>query len=332
MTAENPDDFVTSLRRRRDYVNAVIGQKGVTPQPLFLSNEEAQSLKAMLDPLIDPGIRGAVATGIMEGFGADAERVFRQLGIDDPVLKMGALEASRGGDPATMHLALQGQALIREKAVSIPTEATVRTLPAYTQTAQVLQNIPGGVDSMSDLTAYANAIYAGKAMGVDPASADGIALYEKAWQMALGETTDPRGVARGGLKPVFDQPMLLPPDLTAEEVELAISRATGVQDTGGLMGFPARAGLAVLGALGVEGATPQPRPSAWAAAADGNMPYYVGRPLDPALFASGRVQIIPFANANNPGRYYMTVDGNPTTDASGRMFMFDIHKLIGATK
>lgn len=325
MGTESPQDAITAMRRRRDYVNAVIGQKGLTENPLFLSEEEAASLKAVLDPGVEPGIRAMVATGIVQGFGPDAERVFRQLGIDDPVLKMGAMLSSRGVDATVMTQALQGQALMREKAVQVPSDAQVRASPSYSTMVTMLEQIPGASNTVSDVAAFATSIYASGALGIDPDSAAGQELLEKSFQRALGQNTDPTGKVRGGVAPIFGMETLLPPDVAATDLEMAVSRAAGTTATGG--GF--FSGMAALGGA-LMGESVQPTPDAWAAA--GGVPHYLGQPLTTKMWQQERVQMIPLGNPKNPALYRMTVDGNPVTDATGRMLAVDVYKLMQATK
>lgn len=322
MTTESPEDAIVAMRRRRDYVNAVVGQKGLTESPLFLSADEAESLKAVLDVGVEPGIRAAVATGIIRGFGADAERVFKQLGIDDPVLKMGAMLSSRGVDATVLTQALQGQALIQEKAVQLPKQADIMSSEEAARITKALQQIPGGTQRISEVMSFANALYASQAVGIDPSSGDATTLMETSMQRALGlQKWD--GYSTGGIQPVYGSDALLPANVAPQELELAISRAFGVSESAPASPTGPREGM--LDARAPAAAMPQ----AWEAA--GGIPYVGSTPLSPREFQSEMVRLVP----GDRGGYRMEIHMGgaviPVTTADGRLYRLDVNRLIDAT-
>ena len=103
----NPETAVAGFAARAAYAHGLVAS-GHAPYLSFLSKEEADALGAALGKDVPAEIRLATASAVIEGFGADAARVFGEIKMDDPVLKMSALLVSRTDNSAIASLAMKG--------------------------------------------------------------------------------------------------------------------------------------------------------------------------------------------------------------------------------
>lgn len=311
-------DAVKGLAARAEYSRRLV-ETGHAPYLSFFTEEESNSLGLALGKDSPPEARLAAVGAIIEGFGADAPRALAELKMDDPVLKMSGMLMARGGDSATAMEAMKGQALLDEGLVQAPSKAnTIDAVSA--DVAAALSFAPEG--AQGEVMAMATALYAARARGVTD-EAQQKTLMEGAIQSALGQTTNKRGEMVGGVQEVGGYPVLLPTGVSAEAADTAMSKAMGA-DVFGVSQFAQDERVAVMAERWAK-AGPHGQP--------GSVPMMGGEPVDPRLFSSGNIKITP-VNGSTYRMDYVSGDGTvlQVRNANGGAFVFDLEKLIEATK
>jgi hypothetical protein len=324
-TTEGLDKFGEWMRAMVDYSDRKRGE-GYFADPVFLSAEQNRAISAVLSASTDPETRAAFAMAIAAGAGDEASRVFSHLDTD-PVLKQGAMLASFDGDYAVLLDALRGQELLATKQVSLPQNAN--SLADHNLDAAMVfldMGIDGTGAEMRGVMDLAAALYAADPASAarDPSSSEAMTGYSAAINRALGQKSV-NGRLYGGVQQVMGLNTLLPPTVSGDAANEALRRAAGdarpMPSLGGYSGFSTPA-------------TPV-NAQAWSAASrSGTIPYMAGQPVTARDLSSGRVSLIPYS-ATEFRMVYNNPRGNsgvPLTDDNGMPYVFDIEKLIDATR
>jgi hypothetical protein len=324
-----PDAFGESIAERITSAMALAGfdENGERTLPRYtneialLSKEEQAQIAQFLGPENDPQIRLAYAAAAVKTMGADSARLFQEARVD-PGFKMGAMMLANGGDEAMVSQALRGQEMRKSGMVVIPGKgATISTIGP--EIAKAVGHIP--VEAQADIKEFALDIYAAQAVGVDPNSDAASELLKKSLNQALGQSTDRRGQLTGGVQKVGRNPeVLLPIGVTAGEAESALRT--------GIMGFdPEASAMSFMQGFNREQAAAT-RERMWAAAGAASGPMLGGQPLDPQVFHTGKLQLVPHPSAKNFYMMMVNTGSNITDvrDVNGNAFMFNLVDLIEA--
>lgn len=313
---DDPEQFISSLEARRDYANGMV-EEGYVDSPAFLSNAEVESLSAVLSKDSPPEVRAAVAGALVSGFGEDAGTVFKSLKVDSVTAWGGSLMA-KGGSGAIAAEALRGQQIIDENQAQLPPEKEWRS------TFQ--ENFRGALDGLptdtiqaeADVMKFAKAIYANRA-AAPGFEADESAMNE-AINIALGQTTNPRGETVGGVQEFFGNDTLMPLGVNAERLQQAfIPRDVRVWGSA------------------IAGGEPADNPEFWSRisvqmnedgeAHSGGVPRIGGEFLPLEMLANGDVRFVPVGGT----RYRMEVQRSGSTldvhTPEGALYIVDLSRL-----
>lgn len=307
--AATPEAFIAALGARAGYGRKLVAD-GYIKTPAFLSNDEAETVGALLGKGVDPAIKAMLSGAIATAFGSDAATVFKEVKSDDPVTVYAGLMIAGGGNQATATAAMLGQQLLDEGAVKAP--ASVAKIPD--DVAAALSVIPNDARKMGDLLKFATAIYANTAAGVDPNSEQAAGLFKSAMQAALGQDTDRWGRTTGGVQSVGGHQILLPIGISGEDVDAGVRAA---------LGKPAEYWPLLSGGKPRAEAVP-----ANAALWGGKTPMLGGEPLTQAMWDKGLLRIVPAGKSGY--RIEMMIQGQVASDVrdeNGAVFFFDLTKL-----
>lgn len=313
---EDPSSAITAMQERKAYADDLV-TAGYTDMPIYLSDQEAEMLGQAMSKETPPELRAVMAAAIVEGFGAGADRVFGEIKSDDPTTKYAGKLMARGGDKAVAFEAMRGQTMLDEGLVQAPPMSS--SLSAISpDISAALSIVP--ITAQGELRKFAVSIYAARARGVTDAE-DQKAIMEGAVQSALGQTTNKRGKVIGGVQPIGDNPVLLPPGISGEDAQHALEMAfsAGQRNLSPMEGF-AQIGAALLGQDTI-GQLPQE----WVG---GNTPLLGGKPLNPKLFNNGNIRLVPSTGSSY--RIEVVTNGAVTDarNAAGGIFEFDLSELI----
>lgn len=211
-----------ALTARRDYALGMVTD-GYVDEPLFFTEAERDAFTALIGDGTDPIARAAIGLSLTRAFGSQAGRVMTELDAA-PVLRHSAAVVAAGGSEALIAEALRGQQLLDDNVVRLPPGSLDTIMPE-----DVRAGLPEGFRFNEALVDTIHALYAARAQGVDPSSQDATDLLTGAIQSALGQETHARGRLTGGVQEVGEQeaPTLLPPGISARQVEDGLTRAIG---------------------------------------------------------------------------------------------------------
>lgn len=233
---ENPVAFAEGLVKRLT-VDAYVREKGYTKAPAIFDQEEAATLKAVLAPDADAAPKLALAEAVLAASEGQPDRVLGALPRDD--VFAGAVDALRGSNRELAASMLRGQQKIALGTVKMPSNSDM-TLLFDTVTAGVFDG-PGDERLKARKMAEAAARYADLARGVDFDAQSGdngyrvpvagvtffddntaVDLFSQAIQDVNGARRDRNGATLGGVQIIRDAPVILPPSVSADEVETAL--------------------------------------------------------------------------------------------------------------
>jgi hypothetical protein len=324
LTVDNPETFIKGLAARREHMNMLIDE-GFTSTRAYLSQEEAQTIGAMMGKETPAEIRAAMAGAIVAGFGEDAVTVFGEINADKVTAFAGKMMAL-GGNPAVAAQIFQGQAIIDEGLVQLPSE-NARIDAFNLQVSTALQGVPDRLSVEGEILAAARAIYAVNAKGIEYTSEAASELMGQAVQTALGQSTNKRGETTGGVQPILGHQTLLPVGVSGVQVDDALKRALGAEQSrsdpvSGLMSRMTQIGRSITGQEAPDTS------DVWDSV--GGPPLFNGKPLPKRLVESGAIRIVPYQ-----GLYRMEITSGNTTlpaeDKDGNIFFFDLQSLMEAT-
>lgn len=223
----NPEGFVTGLSRRLSFDQTMRGQGYTRGQAVF-SNDELTDIKAAIDPKADAETRLAMAR-VFTTMGDEAARYLGGpvLQADPAFVRATELLSLTGSDTVAREI-LRGQQRIESKTVNMPSQKDiVATFDEITRGA-----FDDNVALKSRLIEAARAAYADGAAGIDPDGeasvvpfmddTQAVEAFGAAVQRVLGAVPDRNGdLAIGGLQEIGGKPVLLPPGVAADDVEVA---------------------------------------------------------------------------------------------------------------
>jgi hypothetical protein len=220
----DPAPFVQGLAARMDYDQWAVNA-GQTKTQAILSADEKAGLVKVMDPKADVAPKMALMRSMLA---AGQGRLGKLASVTeaDPVFSRAARLLADTGDAALAEQMLRGQQKAALGTVNLPTERQMNT---------VLDEITGGTFDgnpglKAELLASSRALYADAAAGINPDGASSLMpfmddedaqnLFSTSVQRALGARADRSGqLSIGGLQPVNDKPVWLPPGIGADDVE-----------------------------------------------------------------------------------------------------------------
>jgi hypothetical protein len=219
IAAAEPSDLVGAFRARAGYGGA-LATTGYVGRPVYFSQDERAALKEAADLGRSPEERAALAASIVAGFGRDAPRALAEIGADDVFAHMGGL-AAVGGSPALVAEAFRGQQALKDNLTVLPEAPARRGIVDET----FGDLFAGDTPLEGRIVRAAEAVYAGRARGVDPKSREGERLFRAALQEVLGAGVTPRGEQTGGVQSVRRVETLLPMGVTGDAASTALDMA-----------------------------------------------------------------------------------------------------------
>lgn len=302
-------EFVKALTARAAY-GRQLAADGYIKAPAFLTNDEAETIGALLGKGVDPAIKTVLSGAIVQALGPDAAAFFKEVKSDDPVTIYAGMMIAGGGNQATASAAMRGQQLLDEGAVQAPSKAT--SIAAVSpEIASALSVVPNDAKRTGDLLKYATAIYANNAQGLDPSSEAATALMKNSMQMALGQDVDRNGRVTGGVQSIGGNSVLVPVGVSGDDAGKAIARALGSDEQ------------FMFGPFGpVQTAVGVPAdPSLWG----GKTPMIGGEPITSAMWDKGILKLVPAGK--NGYRMEVVIQGeakDDVRDQDGNVFFFDL--------
>lgn len=184
---------------------------------LYLNKAEADQFAAVISgPDVDQAL--GVITNVTENFGDAAPQVLAQIGAKDTIAQLSGALVIETGDITGARAMLRGRAMLAEGKGVKPAAEVRRAVPAGVAPAFPNANDP----RMQTLVEAADAHYAATGIIVaDPKSPEAKAAYTKSLNAVAGQTKRGDQIF-GGFQTVNDQVTLLPPRLTAADVETAV--------------------------------------------------------------------------------------------------------------
>jgi hypothetical protein len=214
IVTDSPEDLVRSFSERARYAQQIV-DAGYTDDRRFFSAEEAQVIGLGLSDEADPEERAAFAAGLVQGFGRNAASAARELGAGESVQHWIGT-AAYTGNLVVMGEALTGSAM-RRSGQARPAAAEDQILE--TVSPDVFDALPRNAALISTLMEAAMD-HAAFSSGQEPPDAAALA---SSVQLALGQSPD----GRGGVQDVFGSPTLLPPGMSASQVQNSLLQASG---------------------------------------------------------------------------------------------------------
>lgn len=314
MATATPETISSALAARKAYGLKLV-EDGYVSTPAFLSDEEAAMLGSLMGRDIEPGARSMLASVIVQGFGDQAGSVFREIKSDDPVTRYGGMLMARGGNATVSATAMRGQQMLDEGLVQAPSKA-VSVSAISTDIASAMAQLPNGAMKEADVLAFATAIYASGARGIDPASAKAKELMASAVQQALGQENK-RGRVTGGVQEIGGFHTLLPVGVSGEDMIAGIRIGLGAP----AQNWPLLSG----GKPRVEAVPPDA--TVWG----GKVPMLGGEPIKAEWFDRGMVRMVPVTGRSY--RMEIVIDGavqGDVRDVNGNVFTFDAEAVASA--
>ncbi len=213
----DPAAVAGAFSERINASNAAGQHFGVSPR--YFRPGEAEQIEAAVKA--DPAKGLAIAAGLVDAAGRDADRVLRELGETAPAVALsGGLIAAGGSRQAALDL-ISGYGKSPEGKAYTDIPNTKRIPVAQTIAGDALQFSPAEVNRLDE----AAAAIARKRLydaGVDPKKEDARPFYEKAYQEAAGATFS-NGVQFGGFTKFSggmfsrSRQILVPPSIRADK-------------------------------------------------------------------------------------------------------------------
>jgi hypothetical protein len=319
----DPQAMMNALTARAEYANGLV-QQGYVARPTFFSRAEADDLSLAMGKDMPDEVRLALAQAVASGLGDNAIFAFDQLDLD-PVLGHSGRMLASGGDAATAMEALRGQRMLDEGLVSIPAALT-RIDAVAPEISEALSGIPANdVEMLSSITAYAQAIYAANARGVDPDSQQAKDLMAAAIQRAMGQSEDANGRTTGGVQRVLNGSVWLPVGMSGDLVNERLrdmvppsGLGAGFQDMAEAFNDSRDVRLARWRASQAEGIAP-------------SLPYVGTQPMPANLLRSAR--LVPVGGENGSVYRMEIVRSGTVLDVvteSGDIFYLDLKRMMEA--
>ncbi|MCZ4076301.1 hypothetical protein [Agrobacterium sp. LMR679] len=213
----DPAMVAGAFSERINAANAAGQHFGVSPR--YFRPGEAEQIEAAVKA--DPAKGLAIAAGLVDAAGRDANRVLRELGETAPAVALsGGLVAAGGNRQAALDL-ISGYGKSPEGKAYTDIPNTKRIPVAQTIAGDALQFSPAEVNRLDE----AAAAIARKRLydaGIDPKKEDARPFYEKAYQEAAGATFS-NGVQFGGFTKFSggmfsrSRQILVPPSIRADK-------------------------------------------------------------------------------------------------------------------
>jgi hypothetical protein len=327
----DPASLATGLAQRLTFATTLQQQGYVRdPRAAVLDEAERTALRAITAPDADVQPKLDLAMALAQGTGGNPEFLTRIIGADPVFAEATRLMVETGSSEVAASM-LRGQQRVATDAAIVP--------PKGDQIA-LFNDITGGVfeddpRASAQIRAAAEALFADTVFGLDvadPNNAQAVNVaYSTAVQRVTGATPDANGdLTVGGVQPLRDGMVRLPPGVPLADVETALESVEG-QLRGWLDSDTADQPLMDdLGQPLPRTNTPDPLRALRAASVDGRVPALAG--LDPDdngdLFAS--LQIEPVPGTRDQYRFVYPQGGRPTIlgDANGLEYRFRMADLI----
>jgi hypothetical protein len=323
----DPQAYGEGLKARLEYGRMLQAGGYTLGVPLF-SKAEREQAGALFGKGVPAEAKMVAAVAVVEALGEDAGLFFEQAKSDDRVsLVVGQMLAS-GGDATVGLEAMRGQEMLDAGVAKRPKVPPVQAVSTDIATALSGLMVP---DTVTDVAA-AILVARGHAE-TDLKTVDGKKALEAAMQSALGQTSDPVSKKTyGGVQMVVREQTLLPPDISGQDLSIAIERAMTTPPTD----FLASAVRAIDGAVGIP--NPEPRQispqDAWTQAGGLGAPLVGGAPIPD--IAMGDVVIRPVGNSGMYQLFVKRADGGMTPAhvqmAPNIPYLFSPAELIRATQ
>lgn len=317
-----PETMRAGLQQRAVDVGRLAKSGHLTGQ-LFLDKEEAAAIRDLASVNRAPAARLQLAMDLQDSLGADGGDVVLQLTGDEVLAGVASMMGSGAGNSVLARQILAGQRIAAENGLPLPSEGAWREI-INAQFGDLFADgtVDGQGDENSDLRmlgAMAFGLYVqrkGAAADLSADALDATALEQAFHEVAGGTGTfNSRGIllagdATGGIQTVNGHKTILPPGMTAAEIEN---------------------GLADLSTFGLFGrADPLKTDDVWRSiSASGNVPRLQGEPIDKATFDD-----LALRPASDEAGYNL-VWFNPGTQQmealqgdDGRAFLLDVDKVI----
>jgi hypothetical protein len=323
----DPQAYGEGLKARLDYGRMLQAGGYTQGVPLF-SKAEREQAGALFGKGVPAEAKMVAAVAVVEALGEDAGLFFEQAKSDDRVsLVVGQMLAS-GGDATVGLEAMRGQEMLDAGVAKRPKVPPVQAVSTDIATALSGLMMPS---SVSDVAA---AILVARGHSeTDLTTSEGKKAMNEAVQAALGQTSDPVSKKTfGGVQMVVREQTLLPPDISGQDLSIAIEKAMTTPPTD----FLAGAVRAIDRAVGIP--NPEPRQinpqDAWTQAGGLGAPLVGGAPIPD--IAMGDVVIRPVGNSGMYQLFVKRADGGMTPAhvqmAPNIPYLFSPADLIRATQ
>ncbi|WP_226783194.1 hypothetical protein [Oceaniglobus trochenteri] len=218
----DPEAYARGIAARVRHAG-YLQENGYIDDLAVLDAEQRAALKQQTGPEADPHARTVLAAALHGGL-TEAPELFETVS-DDPVFRHVGRMLSSGLNPVTAEELFKGQQALAQGNVSLP-PARSRQDAAFSEIGDIYADVRGGQALQAETIAAADALYAARMGRIDPGADIDEDVYRQALHEAnggLGPYDSPRK-AKGGVQTINGQPTLLPPDMTAAEVQDAYDR------------------------------------------------------------------------------------------------------------
>lgn len=198
-----------------------LSEAGYTDAPVYLSAAERERLAPLLAPETDPSIRAGMVNALIAGAGPNAMAIASEMNASRTTLHVIGL-ASQGVQGTVIVEAFAGEAMLREGQAREPS-AENRIIANFAP--DLAPGVPASAALQGVAVEVAMNIAAARGGGQPPDAND----MEEALQIALGYQDNGERPATGGVQSVFGSPTLLPPGVSARDVEGLFPAGTGTR-------------------------------------------------------------------------------------------------------
>lgn len=217
--ADEPEQAVSSMKRRRDQAQGVAQTYGIRAK--YLTDTEAESLTSTLETA-DTDTKVALLSNIQQGFGNASRGVLGQISDNVPVsAHVGGLLALDNDMPVDAHVevarrALEGQRALAEGNRVLPSDADLQ-LEIDNVVGASLSNLP---QTRSSLISTAEALYTEHALrrGISSEQPNPD-LWERSLEEAAGAIYDNGRKVGGGFVEFNGSRTIAPPELNESDLE-----------------------------------------------------------------------------------------------------------------
>ncbi|MDR6266537.1 hypothetical protein [Roseobacter sp. N2S] len=212
----DPQAMAAGLAARHRDVSALYDAHYVET-PEYFTDLERDKLLAAADPSAPPEDRIALAGAIVAAFGEDAPEALKQIKADVVFEHAGGLLAAGGNQDIATRI-LRGQQAIVGKTVELPKNDEKMTI-LHGQLADLFEGQPKMANQITRVT---DALYASRAVAVDPTSDEALDTYRASLNEALGGSVNSTGEQTGGVQEYNDRLTVLPLGVSVEQVQRAL--------------------------------------------------------------------------------------------------------------